>query len=384
MRRTGHVRQRTPGSWEIRYPLGVEPATGKRKVVTTTIKGDRKQAERELRKRLSAADRGVHIDPSRVTMRDYLAGWLAEMRDEVAPLSYRRYSSVVTQHLLPGLGNHLLTRLAPVDLKAFYAGLTRQDGQDGSLGPRSRRQIHRVLAQSLERAVEQNMIARNPTDPFRRRQPRVEPKEMAVLDTAQQAELIEAVRGGQLYIPTLIALAIGARRSEVLGLRWRHADLDAGTVRIVETLEQTKDGIRIKPPKSGKPRTVTLPGFAVEALRHHRVAQAEYLLMLGVRLGPDHHICGTLDGGMPNPQAIGNQFHRFIVTMRSEFPRVRFHDLRHSHATSLLLAGVHAKVVQERLGHATIAITLGVYGHVMPGMQEEAAAKIDAAFKALR
>jgi integrase len=216
-----------------------------------------------------------------------------------------------------------------------------------------------VLAQSLERAVEQNMIARNPTDPFRRRQPRVEPKEMAVLDTAQQVELIEAVRGGQLYIPTLIALAIGARRSEVLGLRWRHADLDAGTVRIVETLEQTKDGIRIKPPKSGKPRTVTLPGFAVEALRHHRVAQAEHLLMLGVRLGPDHHICGTVDGGMPNPQAIGNQFHRFIVTMRADFPRVRFHDLRHSHATSLLLAGVHAKVVQERLGHATIAITLG-------------------------
>jgi integrase len=129
---------------------------------------------------------------------------------------------------------------------------------------------------------------------------------------------------------------------------------------------------------------VTLSAFAIEALRQHRVAQAVQLLALGVRLAADHYICAAPNGATPNPQAIGNQFHRFVVLIRPGFPRVRFHDLRHSHATTLLLAGVHAKVVQERLGHATIAITLGVYGHVMPGMQEGAAAKLDAAFQALR
>jgi integrase len=260
MRRTGHIRERSPGAFEIRYSAGADPATGRRKVVTTTVRGSRKDAEKRLRELLHQADRGVHTDPSRITMRAYLTGWLAEIRDEVAPLTLQRYTSVVQQHLLPGLGNHLLTKLAPIDVKAFLAGLVRRDGLSGPLGPRSRRQIHRVLAQALGRAVEQNIIARNPTDPFRRRQPRIEPNELAVLDTAQQAELLTALKGGQLYIPTLIALATGARRSEALGLRWRHVDLDAGTVRIIETLEQTRT-------ESGSSRRRTVRG-APSRCRH--------------------------------------------------------------------------------------------------------------------
>lgn len=203
---------------------------------------------------------------------------------------------------------------------------------------------------------------------------------MATLTVDQSAALLDAIQHRRVYWPVLVALATGMRRGEILALRWRHIDLDGGSVRVVESLEQTKLGLRFKPPKSGKARAVTLPGYATEELRRLMREQAEELLRLGVRQGGDTLLCARADGSPMPPRSLTHEFAK--VSGRTDgVPRVRFHDLRHSHATQLLLAGVHPKIAQERLGHSSIAVTLDLYSHVGATMQEDAAAKLDIAFR---
>jgi integrase len=384
MRRTGHIRERSPGSFEIRYSFGTDPATGKRRIATATVRGSRKDAERELRRLLRAVDTGEHVDPSRIIVRDWLKTWLEAIRQEVAPRTAERYAEIVNNFLAPALGNLRLAKLAPVHIQDAYTGWAtagRRDNKAGGLSPRTRRHVHRIFSAALGRAVEQQIVARNPCDAFRKRLPKVERHEMATLTAEQSARLLAAVRHSHIYWPVLIALATGARRGEALALRWRNVDLDRGAVRIVESLEQTRAGLRFKSPKTDRARAVTLPSFAVEELRRLKREQADSLLMLGVRQTGDTLICARRDGEPLQPQSLTHEFPRFLARLGSDFPRVRFHDLRHSHATQLLLAGVHPKVAQERLGHSTISTTLDLYSHVTETMQEDAAGRLDAAFR---
>jgi integrase len=386
MRRTGHIRQRSPGSFELRYDLSADPSTGKRKTVTTTVHGTRKDAERELRRLLHTLDTGQHIDPTRTTVRRWLTLWLETIEHEVAPRSLDRYTSIVNLHLIPGLGHLPITKLAPThiqDLYNHFAVSGRRDGRTGALATRSRRQIHRVLSSALRRAVEQQVLARNPCDVFRKRLPKVEPREMAALTSEQSALLLGALQDDPIYWPVLIALATGVRRGETLALRWRHVDLDRGTMKIVESFEQTQRGLRFKPPKNNRSRAVVLPAFAIEELRRRKKEQAEGLLRCGVRQSQDTLLCTQPDGEPMTPVQLTHRFSRLTAKLNG-LPKLRFHDLRHTHATQLLLAGVHPRIAQERLGHSTVALTLDLYSHVTSAMQEDAAAKINAALIGVR
>jgi integrase len=380
MRRTGHVRERSPGSFELRYSLGNDPATGMRKVVTCTVRGSRKDADKELRRLLRTIDTGEHIDPHKMTVRQWLDTWLDAVKAEVAPKSHERYREIVENFLVPALGALALTKLAPSHIQTAYNGWAsagRRDGKDGGLSPRTRRHLHRLLKSALSRAVEQQLLARNPADAFKKRLPKVERKPMATLTTEQAALLLSAIRHTRVYWAALLALATGARRGEVLALRWQNVDLDRGVIRIVESLEQTKGALRFKAPKTEKARAVTLPDFAVDELRRLKREQAEELLAIGVRQSGDTLLCARADGEPMQPRSLTHEFTRLV--RRIEVPRVRYHDLRHSHATQLLEAGVHPKVAQERLGHSTISTTLDLYSHVTETMQEDAATRLDAA-----
>jgi integrase len=383
MRRTGHIRERSPGAFEIRYALGTDPASGRRRIATATVRGSRKDAERELRRLLRTVDTGEHVDPSRITLRQWLTTWIDAVKSEVSPKTGERYGEIAFNFLIPALGNLQLTKLAPVHIQDAYNALAtggRRDGKEGGLSPRTRRHIHRILSAALSRAVEQQLIVRNPADAFRKRLPKVERREMATLTAEEAQRLLTAVRHTRVYWPVLIALATGMRRGEILALRWRNVGSNSGIVRVVESLEQTKGGLRFKAPKTDRLRAVTLPSFAVEELTRLKREQAEELLALGVRQTGDTLLCARADGEPMQPRSLTHEFTRLIGRMK-DIPRVRFHDLRHSHATQLLLAGVHPKVAQERLGHSTISITLDLYSHVSATMQEDAAAKIDAAFR---
>jgi integrase len=203
---------------------------------------------------------------------------------------------------------------------------------------------------------------------------------MQTLNTDQTAAMIEAARGTPIFIPILLGVLCGMRRGEICALRWRSVDLDTGQLSVVASTEQGRGGMREKEPKSGKGRLIALPPMLVTELRRHRMQQAEWLLRLGIRLTDDHHVCLREDGESVWPSSLTRAFRTFMS--RHKLPQIRFHDLRHSHATHLLAANVHPKIAQERLGHSNVSITLNTYSHVIPGMQQDAVAKVDAAIQA--
>ena len=386
MRPTGHMRERSPGSWELRYSLGTDPATGKRRMATNTVKGNRRAAEKELRRLLRTLDDGSHVDPTRMSVRQWLEQWLETVSAEVAPKTHERYGEIVRNFLVPALGNLPLTKLAPVHIQQAYNGWAaggRLDGKPGGLSPQSRRHIHRILRTALSRALEQQVIARNPADAFKKRLPKVERRKLATLSAEQSARLLEAIAHSRVYWPVLLALSTGMRRGEVLAVRWKNVDLERGMLRVMESLEQTKAEIRFKPPKTGRHRVITLPAYAVVDLRRLRRQQAEELLVLGIRQTGETLLCARANGEPHQPLSLTYEFARFMGRMK-DLPRVRFHDLRHSHATQLLASGVHPKIASERLGHASVGITLDLYSHVTETMQEDAAVKLDSAMQAAK
>jgi integrase len=332
---------------------------------------------------LRTLDLNEHVSPSRMTVREWLTAWLGAVREEVSPKTHERYGEIVDNFLTPELGALPIARLAPVHISAAYtrwATEGRRDGKPGGLSPQTRRHIHRILRTALARAVEQQLIVRNPADVFKKRLPKVERRELSTLTADQSARLLEALGHSRVYWPVLLALSTGMRRGEILALRWKNVDLERGTLRVVESLEQTKTGIRFKAPKSGRHRALTLPAYAVEELRRLKREQAEALLALGVRQTGDTLLCCRADGEPHQPLSLTYEFARFMRRLK-ELPRVRFHDLRHSHATQLLASGVHPKVASERLGHASIGITLDLYSHVTDTIQSEAAVKLDSAMQ---
>ena len=376
-RRHGHVRQRSPGTWEVRYTLGTESGTGKRRSVTTTVKGERKDAERELRRLLRTLDTGEHVDPTRMNVKQWLEFWLSAVREEVSPKSHERYEEIVRNFLMPELGALAITKLSPVHIQAAYGKWAvggRRDGKSGGL-------VHRILRSALARAVEQQVLARNPADVFKKRLPKVDRREMVTLTTEQATTLLNALKRTRVYGPVLIALATGMRRGEILALRWRNVDLERAILRVVESLEQTKGGVlRFKGTKTDKARAITLPSFAVQELRRLKREQAEELLAVGIRQSGQALVCARADGEAHQPRSLTHEF-TYLVGRCKDIPRMRFHDLRHSHATQLLRAGVHPKVAQERLGHSTISTTLDLYTHVTETMQKDAADELDRAFR---
>ena len=193
--------------------------------------------------------------------------------------------------------------------------------------------------------------------------------------------MIERTKGTALYMPILLAVTTGMRRGEVLAVRWSDIDLDSGILSVTRTLEKSRyGGLNFKQPKTQKSRrTISLPAITVEALRLHRVEQAELMLSLGAGWNEDGLVCMRDAGDPINPDTLTSNYKN--LARRLDLPSPRFHDLRHTHATQLLKAGIHPKIAQERLGHATIAVTLDLYSHIMPGMQEDAAMKVDRVLK---
>lgn len=187
------------------------------------------------------------------------------------------------------------------------------------------------------------------------------------------------MRGTRLMIPVMLGVLCGLRRGEIAALRWRDVDLQTGKLTIVESAEQTAAGVRYKPPKSGRGRTVALSATMSEELRAHRLEQGEELLRLGIRQGDATFVFAREAGEPMQPRSLTHAWQMAIGKIK--LPRIRFHDLRHAHATHLLSSGVHPKVASERLGHSRVAITLDLYSHVLPGMQEDAALRVDDALR---
>jgi integrase len=375
----GHIRERSLGHWAIVLDIR-DPATGKRKRRWHAFAGNKRQADDECARLITEMRGGTYLDPSKLTVAAFLERWLEHIKTQVSPRTVERYTEIARKNLAPLLGAVKLTKLQPMQISDAYAKALasgRRDGQ-GGLSPRTVHHLHRILKQALGQALRWRMLPYNPADAVD--PPKVERGSMTTYDLDQTAELIEAMRDTRMLVPVTLAVLCGLRRGEVAALRWRHVDLDAGQLAVVESAEQTKAGIRYKEPKSGKARTVAMSATIVAELRAHQIRQAEELLRLGVRQGGDTFIAAQADGYPLQPRSLTHEWCRLLA--KTSLPRIRFHDLRHAHATHLLANGVHPKVASERLGHSKIGITLDLYSHVMPGMQADAASRVDDALQA--
>jgi integrase len=374
----GHIRERSPGHWAIVIDVR-DPQTGKRKRRWHSFRGTKREAQSECARLLTELKAGTAVQPSRLTVATFFERWLEHMQTQVSPRSHERYAELCRKNLAPLLGGVALTKLQPAQISQAYAKALasgRRDGK-GGLSARTVTHMHRVLREALQQAVGWQLLARNPVDAAK--PPKIEAAEMKTYDLEQTAKLLEKLRGGRMFIPVILAGLCGLRRGEIAALRWRHVDFEAGHISIEQSAEQTRTGVRYKPPKSGRARTVAMGATVAAELRAHRVAQAEALLSVGVRLTDDGFVVAQADGSPVQPNTLT---HNWVQEWaKTRLPRIRFHDMRHSHATHMLKGGVHPKVASERLGHSKVSLTLDTYSHVLPSMQADAAALVDDALQ---
>jgi integrase len=376
----GHIRERSSGHWAIVLDVR-DPATGKRRRKWHSFAGTKRQAQIECARLISELQRGIYLEPNKTTVAQFLDKWLVDVKPRVSPKTHERYQQVCHKNIVPLLGAVMLPKLKPAQISDAYTKALakgRRHGE-GGLSPRTVHHMHVILKGALAQAVKWELLVRNPAEAVDA--PKVAHTAMQTYNLAQTAELIETARGERIFVPTMLAVLCGLRRGEIAALRWGNVDLVSGQLAVVQSAEQTRAGVRYKEPKSGRARTVALSGTVVAELKAHRIQQAQQLLIVGKRLSDEDFVVAQADGSPLRPHSLGQEWVRFLAR-NANLPRIRFHDLRHAHATHLLASGVHPKVASERLGHSKVGITLDLYSHVLPNMQIDAAALVDEALQA--
>jgi integrase len=378
---SGHIRRRGDRSWELKFDLGIDPVTGKRKTRYASVKGTKKEAQAKLTELLSEHARGVLVDASKETLSDFMNRWDTDWASHNVSLkTAERYRQLLVNQIRPHLGTVPMQRIKPIHLNSLYATLLKSGGIDGApLAAQTVGHVHRLLRRMLGHAAQWGVIASNPAALVG--PPRVAQTEIEIIREDEIKIVLNALRSRNLSLYTIatVALATGMRRGELLALRWKDIDLDGGKLRVEQSLEQTRAGLRFKSPKTrhGR-RTVTIPPAVVTDLRAHWKAVQEQRLALGLgRSAPDDLVFTMWDGSPRKPNALTNDWLRAsAVTGR----RINLHALRHTHASSLIAAGIDILTISRRLGHANPKITLSVYGHLYTNTDDKAAQAVEQMF----
>jgi integrase len=360
----GGIDERSPGHYRLRWRVD-----GRR--FTKAFHGSIGEARRELRRLIKSADDGQHVAPDKVTIATYLRGWL-DADPGISPKTRERYRQLAERQIIPHLGNVAVQKLRPAQVSDWHSVLLKT-----GLATRTVGHAHRVLHRGLERAVAHEIVTRNVSHPVS--PPKVEREEVAILTADQITDTLRRIEDHPLHPIAALAIATGMRRGEICGLTWGAVDLDAATVRVECSLEETAAGLRIKPPKTRQGlRTISLPKSTVETLRDHHRCQLEQRLSLGLgRPGSEDWVFQAPDGSPCRPDKLSRDWGN--VVRDRKLPRVMFHALRHSHASALIAAGVDIVTVSRRLGHGSPAITLGVYAHLFDRTDALAAQAIERA-----
>lgn len=372
----------------IKIPLGRDPKTGRKIDAEHPFRGSLADAKIERGRLLAKRKDGEYIKPSGRTVADHLRDWIKRHQRSLAAKTAEGYREIIETHLIPALGAHRLDKLAAIDVQtaldqALSAGrrCTKKDGTSPQgLAANTVRNHFRVLNQALQEAVDLDVLPKNPCARVKR--PRGTDSEMKILDQPTMARLLREIENLAIYVPVLLAATTGMRRGEVLGLRWKDVDLDAGALTVNQSLQQTKPdpaatdelarrGLSFKAPKTQRSRRrIFLYPYTVEALRRHKVRQAEHRLSIGLGRDELGLVCALADGSPRSPRELTKEFRR--VTRRLGLD-VRLHDLRHSHVTHLLAEpGVNVRTVADRVGHASAKMTLDRYAHTLPGTDKAA------------
>jgi integrase len=378
----GAIIQRGKASWRLKFDLGRDPVTGERQTRYVTFKGTKREAQAELTRLLNQKNEGTYVDPTKMSVGEWLEHWLSVSGGWSAKTA-QRHRQIVRNNIIPRLGHVPLRALRATHIEAFEAELQREGYLKGKrkgegLTAQTALHVHRTLSQALAHAVKTEVLFKNPAEQVRA--PRPQGREIKILGKPDVAKILRVAEGTTLYVPVLVGAVTGLRRGELFGLRWSDLDLAKGRLTVNQSLEYVKgpDGqlrAQFKPPKTRTSRrTLTLPGLAVEALKGHRATQAQERLALG--LGKAELVFTRADGSPASLNYITKAFNALIA--EAGVTRITFHGLRHTHISHQLMDGVHVKLVSERAGHANVNVTLTVYAAYIPSLADAAAEGINA------
>jgi integrase len=362
----GSIYKRDDGRWVAIVTLGYEGGKRKRK----SFYGEtRKDVQEQLTKALRDLQQGLPIASERLTVGDFLQRWLEDVvKGKKEPKTYASYAQLVRLHLAPELGRIALAKLSPQEVQEF---INRK--QAAGLSPRTIQYLHAILRAALNRALKWGLVSRNVATLVE--VPSVRRKPTQFLEPEQARRLLDDIRGDRLEALYTVALAIGLREGEALGLRWQDVNLETGTITVQVGLQRVEGKLQLKNLKTEHSRrSISLPQFANAALRSHRARQLEERLQAG-ELWEEHGLVFTTALGKPlDSRNVVRRFKRAL--QQAGLPDQRFYDLRHTCASLLLVQGVHPRVVMEILGHSQISLTMNTYSHVAPQLQGEAAERM--------
>jgi integrase len=372
----GSISRRKNGGWIAQY--SVYTAEGRKR--KTLYGKTRAEVSEKLIKAMADRDGGIVYDAGKLTVGEYLERWLADsVKGSVKEATYANYSHFARKRICLALGRVKLKNLTPAHVRSFYGEKSRS-----GLSAATVKKMHVVLHRALSQAVTDGLIPRNAAHGVRT--PRVgDPgEEIKPLNPEECAEFLRAARGERLEALYVLALHCGLREGELLALRWEDADLDTNkpALHVRRTLTRGENGrgfVIGSSTKSGKGRRVRLTQRAVATLKDHRKCQLEERMRLAGLWQDRDLIFPNETGSIFNPSNLRNRSFKRIKECSGVREELCFHDLRHTCATLLLREGVNVKVVSEMLGHASITITLNIYAHVLPDMQDSAANAMEAA-----
>lgn len=364
------------GSYRIKVPLGRDSATGKYTTHYETFHGTKKDAQKRLRELLTQLDKGIFIKPGKATLSEYLRSWLADyVKPNLSPRTHELYSYVCEKHIFSTLANIGLVYLKPEHLQHLYS-----QKRSSGLSNRTVQLIHVTLHKALKNAVKLGLLVRNVAEAIDT--PKAQRPEMRTMDETGLHLFLEYAQDTEYYALFYCLLFTGMRRCEALALRWCDVDLLLCHLSVTHSMQflhnVTRDNrITFKQPKTTKSRRpIALSPSTVAVLREHRDAQDRTRQALELPpTGDDDLVLSHWDGSPLLPDSVTHAWRKLVK--RCGLKGIRLHDARHTHASLLLKQGIHPKIVQERLGHAGIAITLDLYSHVAPGLQQAAANKFD-------
>lgn len=364
------------GKWYFVVDVGINPTTGKRKQQWFSGFKTKKEAEKGLVKKLHEMETGMYVEPNKITLGEFLERWLEDYaQSALRPSTLDTYSIYTRKHIIPSLGSIKLNQLQPMHLQRFYTEKLEHghtDNQKG-LSPETVRYFHSIIRKALGQAVQWQLVNRNVAELAN--PPLIRKKEIITLDLEQVTQFLEFAKTDRLYIAFLLAVSTGLRRGEILGLRWKDIDLEANTASICKNLVMVKGKRVLQEPKTkGSNRLVSLPSSLVQELKKHKAIQNQEKLTCTCYQDNDLVVATSL-GTSVGPRNLLRSFYRLLE--KAELPKIRFHDLRHGHATMMLKQGEHPKIVSERLGHSNTRITMDIYSHVLPNMQKEAVDRFD-------
>ncbi len=366
MRRRAHgegtIYRRDDGRWVAMLNIGIVAGQRRRRAFYGVTQAE---ALGKLTAAAHSLRRGVPVPLERQSFGTFVEEWLEVVRPSLRETTFRRYSSLLA-HAVRVLGRTSLAKLGPADLQQLY-----EERRKAGAAPRTILHIHRVIHRALRDAERWGGVARNVARLIDA--PRVSRSELRVLTAEEARQLIRFAEGDRLEALLVLALSTGMRMGELLGLTWRAVDFDAGAVRVQGSLQRTAGGLALVEPKTARSRRqVDIELRVVAALRRHRTAQRKERLAAGSGWVGRDLVFTTRRGAPIDGRELLRAWFRPLLA-RAGLPPIRFHDLRHSYASIALSRGLHPKVVQEAMGHSTIAVTMDLYSHVVPSLQREAA-----------